>query len=313
MASLNSDNSKSTVKLTDLISIDILQEVQDGFASSVGMAAAITDVSGSFITQKSNFTDFYTKYSGKSYEYVYNTGLTDFSAPIKVNGEIIGTIIGGQVLTSEINESYFRQKAEMLGVNPETYIADLKEVKTVSKEQAENTDKFLRTIAKMLSSMAYNKFTEKQNNVKFSDNTGISDDSTKSIESIAEKCLETLDSMDKKFVELSEIADKCVQEVTAADNAANVIQNIVMNTRILGFNASIEASRAKESGKGFGVIAQEVRSLADTSKISADEIEEKIKNISSFVRTMDESAKEASDFIHKTTNGINEIKSFISE
>ena len=86
-----------------------------------------------------------------------------------------------------------------------------------------------------------------------------------------------------------------------------------MNTRILGFNASIEASRAKESGKGFGVIAQEVRSLADTSKSSADTIEQKIKSIGGFAAQIDKSAKESSELVSGTVSGIEELKSVISE
>lgn len=299
---------KDTIKLTDLININSLQEIQDGFSDSVEIAAVITDASGKFITRKSNFTNFYKKYSKNSSEYDYNTGLTDFSAPIRANGETVGVFVAGQVLTGEINESYFKQKAESLGVSPEIYLSDLKDVKIISKDKAEKTEKFLISVAKMLSSMAESKFSEKP-----FENKNVNGDLAKNIESIAKKALDSLDAMDKKFKELSGIADKCVLEVTAADNEANIIQNIAMNTRILGFNASIEASRAKESGKGFGVIAQEVRSLADTSKNSADEIEEKIKNISSFVRTMDDSAKEASDYIKSASEGISKIKDAVSE
>ncbi len=53
---------------------------------------------------------------------------------------------------------------------------------------------------------------------------------------------------------------------------ANVINEIVFQTRLLSFNASVEAARAGEHGRGFAVVAQEVGSLASMSGKSANEI-----------------------------------------
>ena len=49
---------------------------------------------------------------------------------------------------------------------------------------------------------------------------------------------------------------------------------------------SIEASRARESGKGFGVIAQEVRTLAETSHESSEKIENAMKTIGKYADDM---------------------------
>lgn len=53
---------------------------------------------------------------------------------------------------------------------------------------------------------------------------------------------------------------------------ANVINEIVFQTRLLSFNASVEAARAGEHGRGFAVVAEEVGSLAAMSGKSANEI-----------------------------------------
>ena len=50
------------VKLTDLIDVNTLQEIQDGFARLTGMAALTTDERGNAVTQGSNFTDFCMNY-----------------------------------------------------------------------------------------------------------------------------------------------------------------------------------------------------------------------------------------------------------
>ena len=325
----------SSIKLTDLISVQVLQEIQDGFAEVSGMAALTTDAAGNPVTKGSNFTDFCTKYTrrsklgcercekcdrdggehthrtGRAAAYPCHAGLMDFAAPIMVNGEFIGSFVGGQVLTEKPDEAKFRRIANELGIDPDEYISALRKVKIVPKERVEVAAKFLHTIAKNISALAYSNYQMKESAV--SGNVAASGEVIRKVNDLAGNCISAVSSMDEKFRQLSEIADKCVSEVKTANDAAKVIQDIAMNTRILGFNASIEASRAKESGKGFGVIAQEVRTLADTSKSSADTIEQKIKSIGGYAAQIDSSAKAASELISETVSGIEELKTVISQ
>ena len=327
----------SSLKLTELIDVRVLQEIQDGFAEVTGMAALTTDADGNPVTKGSNFTDFCMKYTrrsklgcercercdreggeqthrtGRAAAYPCHAGLMDFAAPIMVNGEFIGSFIGGQVLTEKPDENKFRRIAAELGINPDEYIAALRKVKIVPKERVEAAARFLHTIAKNISAMAYSSYCMKENNSALSSNMTATNDIIRRVNNIAEGCITAVSRMDETFRQLSNIAEKCVGEVKTANDAAKVIQDIAMNTRILGFNASIEASRAKESGKGFGVIAQEVRSLADTSKTSADTIEQKIKSIGSCAADINNSAKDASELISEAVSGIEELKNVISE
>ncbi len=60
---------------------------------------------------------------------------------------------------------------------------------------------------------------------------------------------------------------------------SNLVSEIAMQTELLALNAAIEAVRAGENGKGFGVVASEIRKLADQSKHSATQINSLVQEI----------------------------------
>ena len=115
------------------------------------------------------------------------------------------------------------------------------------------------------------------------------------------------------FENVSKIAENTAGEVASTTGTVKVIQDIAMNTKILGFNASIEASRAKESGKGFGVIAQEVRNLAETSKSSADKIEKTMQHIGEYSKEMNEQVVSTKDAVNKCLEDLNNFSALLEE
>ncbi|MBE9636154.1 methyl-accepting chemotaxis protein [Salipiger mangrovisoli] len=67
-------------------------------------------------------------------------------------------------------------------------------------------------------------------------------------------------------------------------NFVNVIDKIALQTKLLALNASVEAARAEDYGRGFGVVATEVRALAEQTTTAAGEVAATIKEIVSRVQ-----------------------------
>jgi len=112
------------------------------------------------------------------------------------------------------------------------------------------------------------------------------EESSFAIRQISDNAKASLDKMlegSKKAEEGFTLIEKIIKSIQKIAEQSNNIKNslelifgITEQTNLLALNASIEAAKAGDSGKGFSVVAQEIRKLADKSKLTANEIKSKI-------------------------------------
>ncbi|HHU90935.1 MAG TPA: substrate-binding domain-containing protein [Clostridiaceae bacterium] len=115
-----------------------------------------------------------------------------------------------------------------------------------------------------------------------------------------------MDEINHKIKELNEMTNNITQ-ITA------VISGISSQTNLLSLNASIEAARAGEMGKGFGVVADEIKKLAQQSYLSSTEIDKIIQGVQNQIDITTETIALTTKTIEAQTQSVNETnETFLS-
>ena len=124
----------------------------------------------------------------------------------------------------------------------------------------------------------------------------------------------------EKAKQTTEITAKVGENINSLRRESEIINSFVgtiteisEQTNLLSLNASIEAARAGEAGRGFSVVAEEIRKLADDSAAAAREIRTNVEQISARTMNSVDSAKEAETMVASQTEAVEQVVSVFRE
>lgn len=110
----------------------------------------------------------------------------------------------------------------------------------------------------------------------------------------------SIENMTREVSKTSQLMEGLAAQSQDIGKVLDVIRAIAEQTNLLALNAAIEAARAGEQGRGFAVVADEVRALAHRTQVSTKEIEQMIAAIQGGTHSAVESMRESTDHARDT-------------
>ncbi|MGK5012249.1 methyl-accepting chemotaxis protein [Janthinobacterium sp. MDB2-8] len=198
---------------------------------------------------------------------------------------------GIQVTTSATEIAASARQQEATGIEQaQTSV----EILSTTKEISANTSQLLKTMedATAVADYTTNATAEAQNNLKRMDTT-------------MQHMVSATDSINAKLAALSEKASNI-------NSVLITITKVADQTNILSLNAAIEAEKAGEAGRGFSVVATEIRRLADQTSVSTWDIEQMLKEMQSAVSASVMGMDKFSEEIRRSVGEVRQVAEQLS-
>ena len=215
---------------------------------------------------------------------LYYQGSKEIDGKIKV-GQVAGKFVKDAMIKGEVDITVIPE--DFLGVAFKSYMIPIKDNNLV------------------VGSIAIGKSLSKKNEVGV-----ITKELIEEIRNIESSINYITDGVGELSAMNSEILEESKEANLLASNTDSIvdfIKSVSSQTNLLGLNASIEAARAGEFGRGFNVVAGEIRKLSTSSNESIVKIESTIKNISNSINKINSKLKSADKVSEVQTNSLENI------
>lgn len=306
----------SVLELTDLIDARLLQRFLDDFAIGMNCAAIAVDRKGQEVTKPSHYRDFCNKFihespigdkrcaechknmgieamkQKKAYVGQCHAGLIDFAAPVIVDGEHIGTILGGQILMEPMKQEQAQRVSRELNLDPDRLWKASESIDVVPKTMIDAAASVLYIVVNSLAEEGFRRIETEHLTANLIEN--FLQIST-TIEELAESAQEITGNQQKLTANI-QLINQTTEEVS---EILKSITRVTDKTKLIGLNASIEAARLGNVGRGFAIVANEIRMLSEQTKETANNINDLNKSIST---TVSETIQHADATLEVTEN-----------
>lgn len=177
----------------------------------------------------------------------------------------------------------------------------------LTDQQSRATDEVTRFVDEMFSSVQ----NVAQNASSAADAAKEADNEAKAGRSVVTQSVESINDLASEVERAASVISKLESDTENVGTILDVIKGIAEQTNLLALNAAIEAARAGEQGRGFAVVADEVRTLASRTQDSTQEIQRVIEELQTAARSAaevmshsKEQAKNSVEHAAKTDNSL---------